>query len=204
MTPLKQLFPLLLAPLLVAACSTTAINPPYALHSAGFKKALPRTASADPRAPLLRDLSQGVPFRTNNPLDLCIHGNGFFRLNLNGQLLFTRNGNFTLNEFNQFALASNPEARLDPPICVPTGADNIKVTALGRVSCVYAGVRSEIGQIELADFSSTPGLTSSDGILFTCPDFPTIQNPGTDGVGTLQENALESPNDDPRPVPPLR
>ena len=46
-------------------------------------------ASSSPRA---------TSRRRNNPLDMAINGNGFFRLDTNGTITFTRNGQFQLDK----------------------------------------------------------------------------------------------------------
>ncbi|MEO8410494.1 MAG: flagellar hook protein FlgE, partial [Propionivibrio sp.] len=42
--------------------------------------------------------SQGNITATNNPLDISINGGGFFRMNRNGDVTFTRNGQFHLDK----------------------------------------------------------------------------------------------------------
>jgi flagellar basal-body rod protein FlgF len=47
----------------------------------------------------LVDLEQGTLDQTDNPLDLAINGKGFFVVQTDQGEVFTRNGNFRLNEF---------------------------------------------------------------------------------------------------------
>lgn len=49
---------------------------------------------------------QGNITNTNNPLDVAIHGNGFFRLSDQGNVTFTRNGQFHLENDGTIANAS--------------------------------------------------------------------------------------------------
>jgi len=42
--------------------------------------------------------SQGNVTASNNPLDMAINGNGFFRMSTNGAISYTRNGQFTLSK----------------------------------------------------------------------------------------------------------
>lgn len=42
--------------------------------------------------------TQGNITTTNNPLDISINGNGFFRMDYNGEVTFTRNGQFHLDK----------------------------------------------------------------------------------------------------------
>lgn len=45
-----------------------------------------------------RQFSQGNISSTNNPLDMAINGNGFYRLSNNGAITYTRNGQFQLDK----------------------------------------------------------------------------------------------------------
>jgi flagellar hook protein FlgE len=53
---------------------------------------------------------QGSITATNNPLDVAINGEGFFRLSTNGAITYTRNGQFQLD--NSGYIVSNGGARL--------------------------------------------------------------------------------------------
>lgn len=54
-----------------------------------------------------QDLSQGSITGTNNPLDIAIGGNGFFRMNNNGVVSYTRNGQFHLDKDGFLVNANN-------------------------------------------------------------------------------------------------
>lgn len=49
-------------------------------------------------AAVQREFSQGNISSTNNPLDMAINGNGFYRLSNNGAITYTRNGQFQLDK----------------------------------------------------------------------------------------------------------
>jgi flagellar basal-body rod protein FlgG len=49
-----------------------------------------------------RNFSSGAFYETGNDTDFAINGNGFFTIELNdGQIAYTRNGNFIINENNE-------------------------------------------------------------------------------------------------------
>ncbi len=50
---------------------------------------------------LQTDHSQGSLDRTRNPLDIAISGNGFFTVETDDGIFYTRNGNFKLNQDNE-------------------------------------------------------------------------------------------------------
>ena len=49
-------------------------------------------------AAVTQQFTQGNISSTNNPLDVAINGGGFFRLDTNGTISYTRNGQFQLNK----------------------------------------------------------------------------------------------------------
>ncbi|MCE1241871.1 flagellar hook protein FlgE [Oryzomicrobium sp.] len=51
-------------------------------------------------AAVVQQFTQGNITTTNNPLDISINGNGFFRMSQNGAITYTRNGQFHLDNSN--------------------------------------------------------------------------------------------------------
>jgi flagellar hook protein FlgE len=49
-------------------------------------------------ADIAQQFTQGNITNTNNPLDVAINGSGFFRLNANGETVFSRNGQFKVDK----------------------------------------------------------------------------------------------------------
>lgn len=49
-------------------------------------------------AAIVQQFTQGNITSTNNPLDIAINGNGFFRMSTNGAISYTRNGQFQLDK----------------------------------------------------------------------------------------------------------
>lgn len=75
-------------------------------------------------ADVVQNFKDGLPTTTNNPLDVAISGNGFFRLvDSRGQLFYSRNGEFKLDKANNIVsmdglkltgyLASGNPAKID-------------------------------------------------------------------------------------------
>ncbi|MBK7743981.1 MAG: flagellar hook protein FlgE [Betaproteobacteria bacterium] len=88
------------------------------------------------------EFSQGNITTTNSPLDMAINGNGFFRLDTNGTITFSRNGQFHLDK--------------DGYIVNPTGArvSGYGVNAQGQV------VPSNPGPLQLSNADFPPAATS--------------------------------------------
>ncbi|MBC3886114.1 flagellar hook protein FlgE [Undibacterium griseum] len=55
---------------------------------------------------IAQQFTQGNISSTNNPLDIAINGNGFFRMSKNGAITYTRNGQFQLDKTGAIVNAS--------------------------------------------------------------------------------------------------
>ncbi len=75
-------------------------------------------------AAITQSFNQGNITTTNNPLDIAINGEGFYRLSTNGTVTFSRNGQFQLDKSGY--IVSNSGARL-----TGYGADATGKVALG-------------------------------------------------------------------------
>jgi flagellar basal-body rod protein FlgG len=142
--------------------------------------------------------SQGDAKKTDNPLDLMIEGQGFFKiLQPDGSIAFSRDGAFTADQDGQLVTASGYP--LDPPITLPPDALTMKIAPDGTVSVTQPGVATatEIGQIELASFVNPSGLLGLGSNQFRQTDAsgdPLEGTPGLDGLGTLTQGFLEVSN----------
>ncbi|MBN2476194.1 MAG: flagellar basal-body rod protein FlgG [Pirellulales bacterium] len=150
------------------------------------------------------DFEQGPFLLTGEQLDVAIQGAGFFQVaDPNGDIYYTRAGNFSLNANGDIVMGSAGIGRLlEPPITLPTDATDISISPEGVVSVRVPGDTSlsQVGQIELAHFVNPEGLLRLGENLFSETDASgsaLLANPGQDGLGTLQQNALESSNVDP-------
>ncbi len=150
------------------------------------------------------NFTQGAVKETSNPTDLCIQGRGFFQVqNADGTTSYTRAGNFSVNANGYLVVGSANTGRLlQPPITIPTDATAISVSAEGIVTVAQPGntQQNQVGRIELASFINPQGLLKMGENLYTetaSSGAPTLGNPGQDGLGTLQQNALEASNVEP-------
>ncbi|GIW94989.1 MAG: flagellar basal-body rod protein FlgG [Pirellulaceae bacterium] len=151
------------------------------------------------------DFRQGAFQPTGKATDLAIEGNGFFQVQdaATGQILYTRAGNFDINEQGQLVLASAQTGRLlEPNITIPTDATDIVVQPDGNVLYRQAGnsTLQQAGQIQLAVFINPDGLLKLGENLYAATDAsgqPIVGTPGTDGLGVIRQNALEASNVEP-------
>ncbi|CAN5416296.1 flagellar basal-body rod protein FlgG [soil metagenome] len=142
--------------------------------------------------------SQGDLKNTNNPTDLLIDGSGFFQIRqTNGELAYTRSGQFSLNNVGQVVTA-NGDA-LEPAITIPTNATAISIANDGTVSVNLPGQTNaaNVGQIQLAIFANPAGLESLGGNLYKetgASGQPTVGAPDANGIGKVTQGYLEGSN----------
>ncbi len=142
--------------------------------------------------------TQGDFSATNNPLDVVIQGNGFFQIRqVNGQIAYTRNGQFHLNKDGN--LVTSEGDLLEPQITIPPDQTMVNIGSDGTVSVLQAGQTDaqKIGKIELALFPNPAGLQSLGKTLLE-PTQASGQaitgTPGENGLGTLLAGYSEQSN----------
>ena len=105
-----------------------------------------------------QQFTQGNITTTNNPLDIAINGNGFFRMSNNGTISYTRNGQFHLNKNGFFEndqglhLTGYPAAqdgtiKAQSPVELQLTSDLLKLAPVATGKSVggeYAGVRMSV------------------------------------------------------------
>jgi flagellar basal-body rod protein FlgG len=133
---------------------------------------------------------------TNNPLDLAIDGEGFFRVNLNnGQVAYTRDGSFKLDSAGQ--LVTSGGYPLDPPLNLG-GFTGIVVRQDGAVFGTNdQNQQAQVGQLVLYRFPNPGGLQAmGNNLLLSTPAAGDDQQgtPNAGPYGKLRQGALEASN----------
>ncbi len=142
--------------------------------------------------------SQGNITQTSNPMDLAIQGKGYFQiLHPDGGIAYTRDGTFSMSADGEMVTPNGH--LLQPSITIPTNATSVTIGSDGVVSALLAGASTptQLGQIELANFTNPEGLSAAGGNLFresAASGSPQTATPGSDSLGTLLQGALESSN----------
>ena len=142
--------------------------------------------------------SQGNVTQTGNAMDLAIQGKGYFQvLHPDGAIAYTRDGTFSMSANGEIVTPNG--YLLQPAITIPDTATSVTVGSDGVVSALLSGsaAPTQLGQIELANFTNSEGLASVGGNLYresAASGSPQIATPGTDSLGTLIQGALESSN----------
>ncbi len=136
---------------------------------------------------------------TGNQLDVAIQGNGYFQvLTPTGQLAYTRDGSFHLNQQRQLVTGDgNP---IQPAITIPANATSVSIGEDGTVSVSEPNQSqaAQVGSIQLALFPNPGGLLGIGGNLFvptTASGDPLVGAPGSaEGLGSLQQGMVEESN----------
>lgn len=158
----------------------------YSLYAA------PDAAFNDPLAtmPLVErpwtDFSQGTLRRTDNPLDAALSGRGFFAVNGPSGPLYTRNGGFRVAGNGALITVDGypVRGRSGAPVNVGTGSFQIGKDGTVRQE------GNVIGQLEIADFTSTAGLVKHGHNYFQSAAPPGTAPPDT----AVEQGHLEDSN----------
>lgn len=131
------------------------------------------------------DFSPGAIRTTEDPLDLAIHGDGFFKVEGPKGILYTKRGDFAINAEGHLT-TSNGLPVLDDgnsPITIPD--TDISKIAVGDDGVIYTmgpgGTRSEVAQLAIVDIEDKLKLTREADTTFS-----------------LEEGAFENPSMDSR------
>lgn len=140
--------------------------------------------------------SQGSFQNTGNSLDVAIEGQGFFRLNQNGEDVYTRAGNFKLDNNGRIVNANGYP--LQPEFTVPTDAVTVVITEKGHLAALdKAGNELAGTDLTIYNFVNPSGLKALGRNLYSETEgsgAATQGTPGDTNFGTLAQGFLESAN----------
>lgn len=144
-----------------------------------------------------KNFEQGPAKMTYNAYDLMIEGPGFFQVQTpQGETGYTRQGAFHVDA--QGILQLTHGAQLTPAIVIPSHATHVTVSSSGEVKASLPGQdETLLGQIQLVSFPNEQGLIAmGEGLYRASPASgpPTPGIPGENGMGFVQQGALEASN----------
>ncbi|UIJ39052.1 flagellar basal-body rod protein FlgF [Desulfobaculum bizertense] len=136
------------------------------------------------------DFSQGSLKRSDNPLDLAISGEGFFKVqDENGTSFYTRNGHFGLNAEGELINGSGLRVMADGgPVEIPENA-RVEVTPDGRILANNA----EVGTLDIVTVSDHNALRKIGSNLFEIHPEKNAEEMQA-AEATVQQGFLEAPN----------
>lgn len=140
--------------------------------------------------------TQGSFTETGNDLDMAIEGDGFFQIIRDGNPYFTRDGSFK-RDADGFIVTANGD-RLQPEFAIPAGTTSLNLDKNGMLVAQDQDQQT-LGSVQLTihNFINPAGLRSAGGNLYqesAASGAPTEGNPGSNGIGTLAQNFLETSN----------
>ncbi len=136
----------------------------------------------------VRDLSEGPMVGTQSPLDLAIHGQGYFVVDTPDGERYTRHGVFQLDDGGQIVTTEGHPVLNNggAPIVVPLDTSRITITRDGTISADA----QEIGQIKLVSFENPQALSKIGSGLYEAIG----QTPTTDPDSEVLQGMVENSN----------
>jgi len=110
---------------------------------------------------LIVDFAQGILQKTDNPLDLSLHGDGFFVIQTKEGTAYTRKGDFTVNGLNQMVTQAGD------PIVGEGGTIQLRggKVRVGEDGSVFVD-ESQVGKLKIVDFVNKQTLRNIGGGLY--------------------------------------
>ena len=141
-------------------------------------------------AGISRDISQGNIQATGAPFDLAINGNGYFVVQTQAGLRYTRDGHFSLDAGGNLVTSEGYQVQGDGGAITiaPTDGD-INIAPDGTISSVVRGVGNQLGKVKVVDFANDDALTKEGANLYS-----TSQTANTAVGTTMRQGALEGSN----------
>jgi len=145
-----------------------------------------------------RSMGQGDFQNTQNPLDVAIEGNGYFRvMRSSGEIAFTRAGNFRIDETGR--LVTQHGEIVEPGITVPPETIALTIKPTGQVLAKLPTKQDpvELGQLQLTTFTNPAALEAIGNNLLqpTGASGQELQlRPGEQGAGQVSQGFLEGAN----------
>lgn len=136
----------------------------------------------------VRDLSEGPMVGTQSPLDLAIHGEGYFAVDTPDGERYTRHGVFQLDDTGRIVTTDGHPVLNSggAPISVPLDTASISITRDGTVSADT----QEIGKIKLVRFENPQALSKIGSGLYEAIG----QSPTTDPDSQVMQGMVENSN----------
>ncbi|MBT4791052.1 MAG: flagellar basal-body rod protein FlgG [Halobacteriovoraceae bacterium] len=141
--------------------------------------------------------TMGSPQITNRPYDLMIMGDGFFGVQAGNQVLYTRDGSFTVDA--QGVMKTKHGYPIVPAITVPPNTKSLNISEDGKVQAFISGQNQpvELGQVPVFTFVNPAGLSDRGGNLASrtpSSGGATQRIAGEENAGVIQQGSLESSN----------
>ena len=135
----------------------------------------------------VRDLTEGPLTGTHSPLDLAIHGDGYFVVDTPDGERYTRHGVFQLDDSGNIVTTEGHPVLGSggAPIAIPLDATDITITRDGTISADT----NEIGRIKLVRFDDRQALSKVGSGLYDAKDQPPQPSNGSEVLQGMVESS---------------
>jgi flagellar hook protein FlgE len=145
--------------------------------------------------------TQGSLQTTGRPLDLGISGDGFFEVKDGTTKLYTRSGNFYLDQAGDLVTGEGlyVQDTGGANINIPPTAESFSIGSDGKVNYILNGTLTSTQSIKLVKFPNTGGLEKVGGNYYsesTNTGAKVEGAPTTNGLGAIEAGTLEMSNVD--------
>jgi len=137
-----------------------------------------------------RDISEGPIKQTSNPLDVAIHGDGFFVAQApDGTERYTRSGSFRMDNGGQLVTQSGLPVLTDAgaPIFFAPSDTTITISGDGTVSTE----NGQIGKLRVVTFDDPFALQRQAGGMYSTDQLPTNKLDAQVAQGALEQSNVE-------------
>lgn len=192
------------------------------LPRAGNPPVPPQSSRGTTLSSVVPSRVQGMPEQTGRPFDLCIVGEGFFRIvTPEGDYAYTRSGHFTADEEGNLVMPDGG-GQLDIPVNLleleEEGLDpeSLVISRDGTLTARERGAEQEpapeeqeegefppgtveVGQLQTYRFINPQSLSEEGGNRYRETEMsgpPQESIPGEDGAGVIEQGCLEASNVD--------
>ncbi|MDR4505544.1 MAG: flagellar basal-body rod protein FlgF [Candidatus Scalindua sp.] len=166
-------------------------------NTAGFKKYMADftikteeaggvgTVSAD----VSIDFAKGDLTYTGNSLDMAIDGEGFFTIETDQGLRYTRNGQFQLSGKGEIVTANGGKVLgQNGPLIIPKGAGSVTIDGTGKIK----GGNNAIGELLINSFTEMSSLIPAGSGLYSASDIAVLDTNNLDFK--IEQGYLEKSN----------
>lgn len=124
----------------------------------------------------LRDVREGPLSKTDNPLDVAIHGSGYFQVETEAGMRYTRNGHFRLDDGGMLVNSAGNAVMdtADAPIIFAPNETRIEIAPDGTVSTE----NGQVAKLKVVTFDNEQDMRKAgDGLYESSADPQTVERP---------------------------
>jgi len=151
---------------------------------------------------LTYDFTQGALSRTGGTFDLAVEGDGFFKTkSINGDVAYTRNGSFTLNNESYLVTkdgdyvldTANERVKVDTKVTKMRSNNDIIINDKGEIQINTGGSPITLQTLAIVDFKNKEDMLCVGGSKFKPTDATTNKEVKAEKF-SVQQGALEMSN----------